>query len=132
MNDETKDIILHGIQELQTLCHKNSADGGWWTNLKDNTPISPFDPNIAGMKIALIHSEVSEALEGVRKNTMDSHLPHRKTEEVEFADAIIRIMDLAGARGMDVAGAIVEKLEYNKQREDHKIENRVKDGGKSI
>lgn len=67
-------------------------------------------------KIALMHSELSEALEGTRKNTMDDHLPHRKTEEVELADAVIRIMDYAGAHALDVGGALVQKLLYNLQR----------------
>ena len=52
--------------------------------------------------------------------------------EVELADAIIRILDYAGAFGYDIEGAIKEKLEYNKHRADHKRENRVKEGGKKF
>ena len=44
--------------------------------------------------------------------------------------AIIRAMDLAGHEGWDLAGAIIEKLYYNAQRADHKIENRLAEGGK--
>jgi hypothetical protein len=51
--------------------------------------------------------------------------------EVELADAVIRIFDLAGAYNMDLAGAIAEKLAYNQQRADHKPENRAKAGGKA-
>ena len=36
--------------------------------------------------------------------------------EVELADAVIRIADLAGALGLDLGGAIAEKLEYNRNR----------------
>jgi hypothetical protein len=79
----------------------------------------------------LIVSEVSEAMEGHRKNLMDDKLPHRPMVEVELADAVIRIFDLAGAKGYDVAGAIVEKLAYNAQRADHKPENRLAEGGKA-
>jgi hypothetical protein len=70
-------------------------------------------------------------MEGHRKNLMDDKLPHRKMQEVEIADAAIRIFDLAGAMGYDLGAAIVEKLSFNAQRADHKIENRLKPGGKA-
>lgn len=80
----------------------------------------------------LIVSEIAEAMEGHRKGLMDDKLPHRKMIEVELADAVIRICDLCGALGLDLQGAIEEKLAYNKERPDHKIENRLKPGGKSF
>ena len=80
----------------------------------------------------LITSEIAEAMEGARKNLMDSHLKNRKMFEVELADAIIRIFDTAGKYNIDLGGAFVEKLEYNLNREDHKLENREKDGGKKF
>ena len=82
-------------------------------------------------KLALIHSEISEALEGHRKDLMDDKLPHRKMIEVELADAVIRIADLAGALGLYLEGAMIEKMAYNAQRADHKPENRGKEGGKA-
>ena len=69
-------------------------------------------------------------MEGDRKNLMDDHLPHRKMIEVELADAVIRIGDLAGKLGLDLGGAIDEKLVYNRNRADHKKENRLQEGGK--
>jgi NTP pyrophosphatase (non-canonical NTP hydrolase) len=51
--------------------------------------------------------------------------------EVELADAVIRIFDLAGAYDMDLGGAIAEKMAFNAERADHKIENRNADGGKA-
>jgi NTP pyrophosphatase (non-canonical NTP hydrolase) len=75
---------------------------------------------------------LSEALEGFRKSKQDDHLPHRAAVEVELADAVIRIMDLSGALGLDVTGAIIEKLNYNQHRDDHKIDVRAGVGGKKF
>lgn len=63
---------------------------------------------------------------------MDDKLKHRLMEEVELADALIRIFDYAGAYKLDLGGALLEKMAYNKNRADHKIENRRKEGGKKI
>lgn len=73
----------------------------------------PFDFPTA---IALMHSELSEALEADRKDLMDDKLPHRKGREVELADAIIRILHAGARGGMDIEGAVREKLDYNKTR----------------
>lgn len=83
-----------------------------------------------GELLCLIHSEISEVMEGERKDLMDTHLPHRKMAEVELADALIRIFDYAGAFGYDLEGAYQDKRAYNKLRADHKPEARLADGGK--
>ena len=120
--------IITGIDELVDTCYQNSKEGGWWTDLKTGEPLERNQ----GEMIALMHSELSEALEGIRKDKMDDHLPHRKNVEVELADTVIRIADFCGGFDLDLAGAIIEKLDYNKKRADHKIENRKKEGGKKI
>lgn len=120
-----KKAIEMGAQWLQTYCHKAAAEAGWWKEGDTENPL------MFSNKLCLIHSEVSEAMEGDRKSLMDDKLPHRPMREVELADAVIRIFDLAGAYGLDIAGAIVEKMEYNAQRADHKPENRAKAGGKA-
>lgn len=125
-NEKDIRIVGEGIDCLQNLCHGLSARSGWWDGV-DKT-----DKNVIGTKLALIHSEISEALEGVRKDCPDTHLTHRSMVEVELADAVIRIMDLVGAMKLDLAGAIIEKLAYNKTRQDHKRENRAAAGGKAI
>ena len=112
------------LTDLQDSIHQDNVNVGWWDN------VDKQDINIRLAKCALAHSEISEAVEGFRKGLMDDHLPHREMAEVELADAVIRIFDLAGACGYSIGDAIMEKLEYNRHRADHKRENRAKDGGK--
>lgn len=121
-----KTVLAGYISTIQELCHGLAKEAGWW----EGRDIS--DPLACGAVYALIHSELSEGLEGMRKDLMDDHLLYRKMEEVELADAIIRILDYAGAKDLDVGGALIEKLEYNRNRADHKPENRAKEGGKKI
>uniref|UniRef100_A0AAU7P217 Nucleoside triphosphate pyrophosphohydrolase protein n=1 Tax=Pseudomonas phage GEC_MRC TaxID=3158843 RepID=A0AAU7P217_9VIRU len=100
----------------------------WNTDLVTGEPIK----RDALHMLMLVTTEIAEAAEGVRKDLMDDHLPERKMEEVELADAIIRIMDYANVRGLDVAGAMIEKIEYNMTRSDHKREARLAEGGKKV
>lgn len=115
------------INKLTKEIHQDNIKAGWWHDLQGNE----LDRNVPEM-LCLIHSEISEAMEGYRKNLQDDKLPHRKMFEVELADALIRIFDLAGKYNMDLDGAIAEKREYNRNRADHKLENRVKDNGKKF
>lgn len=120
--------MLEGIKAGIVICHGAAVKGGWWHSLKTGKKLKRNKGNL----LALIHSEVSECLEGARKNAMDDKLPHRKMEEVELADTIIRILDYAGGFKLDVAGAMLEKLAYNAQRADHKPENRKLANGKKF
>ncbi|HXQ36257.1 MAG TPA: hypothetical protein VN843_19755 [Anaerolineales bacterium] len=117
------------INQLVSLIHEDNVKAGWWKD-KDGNDIRN-NMYCFSNKLALVHSELSEALEADRKGLADSHLPHRDGREVEMADAIIRLFDLAGAYGMDLGGAFVEKRAYNSKRQDHKLENRNAVGGKS-
>lgn len=109
------------LQAIQNKLHGQAKEMGWHDK-----------PREIGTLIALCHSELSEALEGARKDLNDDHLPHRKMIEVELADCIIRILDMAGALNLDVAGAIADKHHYNANRADHKRENRKGYGGKKF
>lgn len=107
--------------QLVDLCHGLAKDAGWHDK-----------PREIGTDLMLIVSEISEAMEGARKDLMDDHLTHRNMLEVELADAAIRIFDTAGKYNMDLGATIVEKLKYNTQRKDHKRENRNKENGKKF
>jgi hypothetical protein len=122
------EVVKEAVNALVRLCYTRSVGAGWY---RDPATFQPIDRNVPEM-LALVHSEISEALEGHRKGLMDDHLPHRRMAEVELADAVIRIADLAGYLDMDLGGAVLEKLEYNRTRADHKPENRAKAGGKKF
>ncbi len=104
---------------LTEYCHGIAKECGWWSNTTERDV-----PRL----LMLCVSELAEAMEGDRKNLMDDHLPSRKMLEVELADCVIRIFDMAGGLKLDVAGAITEKLLYNTTREDHKPEVRADNG----
>ncbi len=59
--------------------------------------------------LALIHSEVSEALEAFRRDD-------RVNFAEELADILIRVLDCAPGLGVDMDSAVRQKLERNKSR----------------
>lgn len=132
------------LNALADRVHATIVAAGWWTDIKTGES-SLHTRNVPEM-LMLVVSEISEALEAVRKNLMDDKLPHRPGLTVELADAVIRILDLAGSRMAieraaepPVYGAyhpfgtvLIEKMQFNANREDHKIENRRGPNGKRI
>lgn len=114
------------LNELAKVVHQ--ANIKWW---QDPATGKPIERN-KGELIALMHSELSEALEGERKGLKDDHLTHRRMAEVELADCLIRMLDYCGGFGYDLQGAFEEKMEYNARRKDHTHAARLADGGKKF
>lgn len=120
---------------LTDLCHHEAVTAGWWKSTVNHEVAGESGRDVKNNAtfaqcLMLIVSELAEAMEGDRKRKMDEHLRHRDSREVELADALIRIFDLAGAYDLDVGGAMVEKMQYNRIRADHKREARDEEGGK--
>lgn len=125
-SDEVMSAIKLALKDITRIQHGVSYEAGWWEG------VDHLDPNVKAAKMCLMHSEISEAMEGMRKDLMDDKLPHRKMEEVELVDVLLRIFDYAGRYDLDLGGALVEKMRFNITRPDHKKVNRDKEGGKKI
>lgn len=105
-------IIAEALNVLSDRCHSQAVDKGWWDD--------PAGREV-GTLIALMHSELSEALEEWRDNPNVNYTYFRedgKPEGVpaELADTIIRIMDFCGWFGIDIGAAVEGKLKFNDTR----------------
>ncbi len=87
------------INNLIKECHTIAKEKGWWKEERNE-----------GELIALMHSELSEALEAMRN--------HDKNEDIaeELADCCIRIFDYCGAKNIDLEKTLLKKIAYNKTR----------------
>ena len=87
------------INELCRLAHENARNKGFWDK-----------PREFGTLIALLHSELSEALEADRKEDIVN-------VKEELADVAIRLGDLCGGLGIDLEAEITKKMDSNKKRD---------------
>jgi hypothetical protein len=132
--------IERSAEIIQEQRHGLARSSGWWTDLATGADLTCSygasmtnkSPRNIGELLCLVHSEISEAMEGARKGLMDDKLTHRPMLEVELADAVIRCFDMAGGLRLDLPGAIAEKLLFNQSRADHKPASRKAEGGKSF
>lgn len=91
------------LNELAQRVHK--ANEKWWTHPVTKERVERNRKEL----MMLVITELSEACEGERKNLMDDKLPHRKMAEVEMADAMIRLLDIAKGYRIPI---IIEMIEY--------------------
>jgi hypothetical protein len=135
----TLELAAPLINQLCDQIYFANVKKGWYHDPRTGRRYKPHR-NIPEM-LALIHSEVSEALEGWRKDLPDNHLPEHMMLTVEGADVLVRIFDLYGYirnnpdvfpeyKGLDLGRAFMEKIMYNGTRADHKLENRSNVHGK--
>lgn len=99
------------MNELAQEILEINRTNGWNVTTPDVWPATGqvADVHRLGTILALIHSEVSEALEAVRHED-------RPNFEEELADVVIRVLDLAGGLGIDLDAAVAAKLARNRER----------------
>ncbi|AWY02846.1 hypothetical protein [Alteromonas phage JH01] len=98
--------IVEYYQNLMSLVHTHNVQVGWWDNRDKWTHLT---------KLMLTVSEVSEAMEGDRKDLMDDKLPHRKMLEVELADALIRTVDLMGHNNANIVSDLHQIVAHSRR-----------------
>ena len=101
------------IKDLIRECHNTSIQKGFYDGIE-------VDERFIGTQIALMHSELSEALEELRDGIAPTHYRYDGKPEgftIELADCMIRIFDLCGVLGLDLEQALELKMDYNKKRE---------------
>ena len=99
--------FIDSFRTVSAIVFDNARSHGFWSKGRNKAEM-----------IALMHSELSEALESIRKDfdRPDEHCPSFSNVEIELADCIIRIMDFSHGLGLDVGAAVIEKMAFNAGR----------------
>jgi hypothetical protein len=104
------DDIAGMFEFLGIMINETGHEKGFWSADVDTSD---------GTKFALMHSEISEAFESLRKPGLapkSEKIPDFTEVEEELADAIIRILDWGNEHGYDIGAAIISKALYNRTR----------------
>lgn len=114
------------LEDYIDAAYENSKQHGFWEDFDETYRLLGIHGNehlaekyvtdVKLSKIDLMHSELGEMTEGVRKPGPDQHIPEFTQEEIELADCIIRAFDYAGAFSLRLVEAIDAKMAYNKSR----------------
>jgi len=103
------------INELAKEINETAMKNGWWKHYIEFRNHS-IGLEVLGNKICLMHSELSEALEALRNNSISEHIPNHSHVAEELADTVIRILDYAYMNNFDMEKVIRAKIDYNKTR----------------
>src|SRR5882672_5862402 len=99
----------HGFHDREDTRYFKCGDDGNFVQVD-------LTPEFKAARIALAQSELSEALEGIRKPHQDEHCPEFTSEEIEYADTVIRILEYSEHRKLRLFEAIMAKHNYNINR----------------
>lgn len=131
-SEEKVEQLLERLAELRDALNETAwiihrLNFKWWHDKEENK----LDRNVPEL-LCLMHSEISEGMEGFRKNLPDDKLPHYPMLPVELADAAIREFDTVTASGQLMGNIIYEKCVFNAGRKDHTWEAREAANGKKF
>lgn len=97
------EVSIKTLDDLAAECHRDAVVKGFW----DDRDVDDVLSTLA--ELAMIHSEVSEATEAVRKGDAANFAE-------ELADIVIRVMDTAEAHGVELEREVVTKMKANRAR----------------